>query len=149
MRGLGWGLLLALLTAAPFSAQAADRFAYQFKETPEEGPIDPAVQKHYTAAWTACQARGVTTLDYEACFEAEFARQDAKLNRVWKATLGRLPADVHGPLVEAQRKWIAARNPFCTKVSDGFKGGTIEPIVYEDCRVEQTIRRTMWLEALR
>jgi hypothetical protein len=51
-------------------------------------------------------------------------------------------------LLNAQRKWIAARDPFCKAIADGFKGGTIAPVVYSDCRVEQTIRRTIWLEGL-
>jgi uncharacterized protein YecT (DUF1311 family) len=38
---------------------------------------------------------------------------------------------------------------FCKSKAAEFSGGTIAPVVYLDCRVEQTIRRTMWLSALR
>jgi hypothetical protein len=44
---------------------------------------------------------------------------------------------------------VADRDPFCGKDADGFAEGTIGGIVYLDCRVELTIRRTMWLERLR
>jgi hypothetical protein len=37
---------------------------------------------------------------------------------------------------------------FCKSKAAEFSGGTIAPVVYLDCRVEQTIRRTMWLSAL-
>jgi uncharacterized protein YecT (DUF1311 family) len=62
--------------------------------------------------------------------------------------LNRLPAATHAGLLAAQRKWLAARDPFCIADVEGFGSGTIAPVAYVDCRVELTIRRTMWLEQL-
>jgi len=141
--------VVAAFLIAPVCSRAADLFDYKLKVTPEEGPVDPAIDKRYSASFTACQKRALMTEENAACFEAEFVRQDAALNQTWKATLDRLPPTLHGPLRAAQRKWVAARDPFCMKNSDGFSGGTIAPVVYVSCRVELTIRRTMWLEGLR
>jgi uncharacterized protein YecT (DUF1311 family) len=135
--------------ATPSHAASGDPFAYTMAITPEEGPTDPAIQRRYTAKFDACQKRARTTPENATCFEAEFPRQDAVLNRTWTATLARLPGAQHKRLVEAQREWIAARDPFCKRQSDDFSGGTIAPIVYVDCRVELTIRRSIWLERLR
>jgi uncharacterized protein YecT (DUF1311 family) len=145
-------LLLSLSAAslgAPTQAEPGDPFAYRMEVTPEDGTVNPQIDRRYTAAFTACQAHANGSSANAQCFVAEFDRQDAALNRTWKATLGRLPSATHQPLKEAQRKWIAARDPFCKARSDDFSGGTIAPIIYVNCRVELTIRRSMWLERLR
>lgn len=149
-----WSAALAVwlaLTAPTLEASAAtrdapSRFSYKFKMTPEEGPLDPTIERRYTPDWASCQKRAQREAENTACFEAEFIRQDAALNRAWKAALRSVPPSEHAALREAQRKWIREREPFCRKVSDSFAGGSIVPVVYADCRVEQTIRRTIWLE---
>ena len=87
-------------------------------------------------------------MDSARCFADEFPRQDQKLNAAWRITLARLAPGERPALVRAQRRWIAARDPFCRRYADGFSGGTILPVIYASCRAEQTIRRTIWLEAL-
>jgi uncharacterized protein YecT (DUF1311 family) len=141
--------LAAIASATPLRAAPKDPFAYTLRITPEDGSVPPAVEHRYTKAFAACQEKAETTPDNAQCFVAEFARQDAALNAAWKATLARLPAAERQPLTLAQRKWVAARDPFCKAQSDQFSGGTIAPVVYVDCRVEATIRRTLWLQGLR
>lgn len=142
------GALAIMLVATPVHAQQADPFPYTLKMTPEEGPLDPAIQGRYTGQWKACQKNASITRQNAACYKAEFARQDAVLNRSWQAALGRLRPGAHQPLLRAQRTWIAARDPFCKAVADSFDGGSITPIAYLDCEVEQTIRRAIWLDKL-
>lgn len=149
-----WSRLLpaasvGLLMGLRVYADQPQPFPYEFLATPVEGPRDPSIEKHYTAQWSACQTRAVSTQANEACFAAEFARHDKVLNRTWRSTLDRIAPQSQRQLVAAQRKWIAQRDPFCKLQADKFRGGTIAPVVYVDCRVEQTIRRTMWLEQLR
>ena len=135
--------------ATPLYASGSDPFAYKLEFGGELDKEDTAVSKRYTALFEACQKRAFIEHENVACFDAEFVRQDAELNRAWKIALGRLPAMTRKPLLIAQRKWIAARDPFCKTIEDGLSGGTIAPVSYSDCRVEQTIRRTVWLENLR
>ena len=142
------GLAVAAVSTAQAEAQP-DRFAYRLEMTPEEGPLDPAVQGRYTSRFANCQKHAVIEQENAACFDAEFTRQDVALNRVWRAALHRQSLSERRPLLTAQRKWIKERDPFCKNVADGFSGGTIMPVVYANCRAEQTIRRTMWLESLR
>lgn len=141
--------VIAVAGAIPGAAGAGSRFDQRMEVTAEADAVDPAIERRYTAAFSRCQAHAGATPENAACFEAEFGRQDARLNAVWRATLRRLsPAD-RGDLREAQRRWIEDRDPFCRKTSDDFSGGTIAPVVYVSCRVELTIRRTLWLEQLR
>jgi len=147
-RLLSAAALATLLGMSPH-AWAANLFEYKLEVTPEQGPVDPTITKRYTAAWANCQKHAATTSENAACFEAEFRRQDTKLNQTWRETLNRLPLTEHNSLRTAQRQWVTDRDPFCRKDADGFAGGTIEPVIYVDCLVELTIRRTIWLERLR
>ena len=136
---------LVLAAAAPAGAVLPE---YRLVMTAEEGPLDPAVEARYTPALKACQAKAETTDDNARCFADEAKRQDAALNRVWKAVWTPLPAPRKAELLASQRKWIAARDPFCTKVADEFTGGTIHSLIWFNCNAEQSIRRTLWLERL-
>ena len=130
-------------------AQAAAPFADKMYVTPEEGPVDPVVEGRYTKAFAACQAKAQITRETAQCFEDEFDRQDAHLHEAWKAALLRAPRTSHPALIAAQRRWISKRDPFCKTRSDDYAGGSIVPVIYSSCRVELTIRRTIWLENLR
>ncbi len=142
-------LLGLALLAGPAMAADFGRFAYVMHVTAEEDPVDPAVNARYTQAFAACQNKARVTYENAACFEGEFARQDAALNAVWKGAFARITGPDHARLLAAQRAWLAARDPFCRTKSDEFSGGTIAPVVYSSCRVELTIRRTLWLKKLR
>jgi uncharacterized protein YecT (DUF1311 family) len=124
------------------------RFEYDFRQSPEEEPPDPAVWGRISPAFLDCQNAAGPTFEIAACFESEFARQDDKLNRVWRQVLTRVARHDRNALIHAERAWAGARDPFCRSEADAYKGGTIQPIIYSSCRVEQTIRRTIWLEAL-
>ena len=139
----------SLLLTVSNHASNPDPFAYKFEMTPEEGPLDAAVEKRYTAAFDKCQKVAVSTRANAACFDDEFARQDKTLNRIWGVTLARISPSMRVRLRAAQRQWAAKRDPFCKTKAEQFQGGTIQPVFYVNCRVEQTIRRTMWLSELR
>jgi uncharacterized protein YecT (DUF1311 family) len=138
-----------LLVAVPVHASNPETFAYKFMMTREEGPLDASIEKRYTATFNRCQKMAVSTQANVACFADEFRRQDKTLNHVWKVTLARIAPNVRGRLRAAQRQWVAKRDSFCKSKADEFGGGTIQPVIYVNCRVEQTIRRTIWLSALR
>lgn len=137
------------LFSPPLLAGPADPYAYKLEITPIEGPLNSEVEHRYTANFESCQKGASTTLQNVACVQAEFTRQDAALNRAWKATLRRIPSAKHKALLAAQRKWIAGRDPFCRSHADSVSlGGTMRPVLYLSCRTELTIRRTIWLEKL-
>lgn len=139
---------VGLLATMPIDATPSGRFPYKFEMTPKEGQADPAVEKRYSAAFDTCQKRAVTTFANSECFTDEFARQDATLNRTWRATLVGLDSKMRSELLAAQRRWVADRDPFCRAKAAEFGGRTIAPVIYANCRVDQTIRRTIWLEEL-
>ena len=102
--------------------------------------------QRFAGLCNACKQRAVSTLANAACLSSEFTRQDAALNRTWRTTLANIDPKLRSALLAAQRRWVAGRDPFCRSKAAEFSGGTIAPIIYVSCQVEQTIRRTLWLE---
>lgn len=137
-------VMAGIFSPLPVAPAPTAEFAYAMRMTPEQGPVDPAIQRHYTPQWKTCQHKAPAAVDNAACFQAEFQRQDARLNEAWTEALRRVPAARHRALLAAQRSWIAARDPFCTHYAKGPRG-TLPQLAFLDCRVEQTIRRVIWL----
>ena len=137
----------AILALIPLQASTASPYPYKLEITPMEGPLNPDVERRYTPQFQSCQKKAISTLENLDCLEAEFARQDADLNRVWRTTIKRVPSARREALLEAERKWVADRDPFCESHAEALSlGGSIRPILYLSCRTELTIRRTIWLE---
>ena len=150
MRALTKLAFAALATiAVPCFAADNDTYTYKLELTSEEGPLDPAVEGRMSLDFGTCAHSAKTTLQSVNCQTAEFLRRDAELNRVWRVTKDRIARANHRSLLASQRRWIAARDLFCRKEAERYKGGTIVPVIYSGCRVELTIRRILWLESLK
>lgn len=141
---IGLGLIV---TGA--QADVRNPYAYRWEVTPENDFADGAILKRFFPEWQTCQDAAKTTRDNADCFTAEFERQDQVLNRTWHETLARWPVRRRPGLIAAQRAWVARRDQFCRNDANHYRGGTIAPVIYMSCRVEVTIRRTIWLEKLR
>lgn len=141
------GMTASLLVTMPAWAAGVDPYAYKLEIAPMEGPTNPEVDARYTPQFQSCQKRAVTTLQNVDCVVAEFDRQDAALNRAWKAAVKRIPKTKYPELLAAQRKWVKERDPFCKSEAAAW-AGTISQVTYPFCRTELTIRRTIWLEKL-
>jgi len=91
-------------------------------------------------------ARGVTVgiLD---CNGAELDRQDARLNRLYNAIMARSNPRQKAKLRTLERRWIDERDAHCKRESAPEEGGTLASIIYSSCILDQTIKRTIWLEA--
>lgn len=128
-------------------APAADDFAYRWEKTPEEGPVDPAIARRYSQRFRTCIHAQGATADLLPCYEQEFRRQDAMLQRAWPVAMHRLATSRRPALRAAERQWIARRDPFCERFIGGLRGSLVS-VAYLDCRIELTVRRTIWLEQL-
>jgi uncharacterized protein YecT (DUF1311 family) len=106
-----------------------------------------------SATYNACMASGDAargiTLGINNCTGAEIDRQDAALNRTYKAVLARLSPARQADLRAAERKWIPARDRRCTREMGDEAGGTLGDIMYRNCILYETINRTAWLKRYR
>lgn len=88
------------------------------------------------------------------CAGEDFARADAELNAEYRRAIAwardddreeRVAGDDRpgdeATLREAQRAWVAFRDAHCRREGYGERGGSMEPMIYEQCRARMTRER--------
>lgn len=101
-------------------------------------------------------------MEMNACAAIDFERADAELNAEYRRAVAWArdadreerafgddrPGD-EATLREAQRAWVAFRDAQCRLEGYGERGGSMEPMVYEQCRARLTRERTAQLRPTR
>lgn len=133
LRRLAPGLVLLALAAVPAQAQAPK--------------IDP--EKEYTPAYDRCLNSGDAikgvTVAMAGCTNEELARQDARLNRAYKAAMAKRTKAEQAKLRTAQRAWIKRRDAEC---QEDLTGGTIDMLNIGGCHLSMTTVRAVELERM-
>jgi len=85
----------------------------------------------------------LSNLDQRVCADEELERQDARLNRNYKAALERLAEDpaTKLALIKAQRAWVAYRDADCQAARESARGGTLASFLSIFCAAKHTERR--------
>lgn len=96
------------------------------------------------ASYAACltEAAGVTP-DMKQCMGTEYAYQDKRLNKAYKALMATLDKDQQVKLRNDERTWIAYRDSHCALDPDGGQAAELDAY---DCSVEETARQAAALE---
>lgn len=130
MRGLN--IIAAALLAAPAAAAVPDYSAYVIP--------DGASDRVISAEHFACMAdRGYTEAGSHECVEGELARLQPRLEAAAAAV---------GPgLADAQAEWEATRWVRCDAEA-ALESETMAPLVRDGCRLDETVRRLLWLETV-
>lgn len=71
---------------------------------------------------------------------------DKKMTNLYKEIMNSLPKVDKQLLLEAQRYWVKFKESHCKTVEHGFKGGSIQPLVYYTCLLELTEERIKQLQ---
>ena len=134
---MAWGGIAGLALAITITGVAAAR-------APSE------VERRYTKAYDSClshgdAAQGVTPAMRDCNF-AEMERQNAALNAAWPVAMARRTPAQQADLRRLERLWIAHRDKVCAPEPNG---GTDALLFADACEIDETIRRTIWLEHLR
>lgn len=105
-----------------------------------------AQEINLTKQFSVCmdKADGVTQNMVE-CIDAEIKRQDARLNKAYKALVADLNPERKKQLLEAQRSWLKFRDTNCAFYFDP-EGGTIARVQAVDCMMTMTASRAKELE---
>ena len=98
---------------------------------------------------TACMEKtGSTTMGMIECISAEVQRQDAQLNKAYKALMVELSGPRKAQLQETQRLWIKYRDANCAFYADP-DGGSMARVSANDCMLSATAARARELESFR
>lgn len=107
----------------------------------------------YSAAYKQCMssgdaAEGITSglLD---CIDNERVVQDAKLNEAYQMVMAHLPTNRKDELRLSERGWIKSRDAICAKQAKASGDGTLSTVVEMDCRLQETVKRKVYLEQYR
>lgn len=92
---------------------------------------------------TGDAARGVSVA-MGGCVNAELEAQDARLNATYQDVMGQLSNAERIRLRSEQRAWMQRRDDECAAQATG---GTIDLVDVPGCRLDQTIRQRLTLEA--
>ncbi|WP_254063229.1 lysozyme inhibitor LprI family protein [Rhodanobacter sp. L36] len=96
------------------------------------------------ASYAACvtKAAGVTP-DMKQCMGTEYAYQDKRLNRAYKALMATLGKDQQATLRDEERTWITYRDSHCALDPNGGQAAELDAY---DCSVEETAKQASALE---
>jgi uncharacterized protein YecT (DUF1311 family) len=91
----------------------------------------------------------LTQADMNRCASRDFLRADAALNKVYDELRRAMSedADRQSLLTKAQRAWLALRDAECDFRTAESRGGSIYPLLVQQCRTELTVRRTGELQS--
>ena len=97
---------------------------------------------------------GGSQMEMNACAADAFERADAALNRLWREVVADAQQAAReidrshdtrptseAVIRDAQRAWITFRDGQCTYEAYADRGGSIEPLVYDECRARLTRER--------
>ncbi|MBJ2348673.1 MULTISPECIES: lysozyme inhibitor LprI family protein [Pseudomonas] len=95
----------------------------------------------------AC-ANATTQGDMNQCAAQENKAADKELNSLYKQITARLMDNAHAKqlLVKAQRAWIEFRDAECSFSASGVEGGSVYPMIHDECITNLTKAR---VEALK
>lgn len=104
------------------------------------------VEKRYTRGYSECMdTSGGVTIEMLNCIAAEIDIQDARLNQAYVMVMRPLAKPRKNTLRGLQRTWIKQRDAKCAR-SIADEGGSMAGPIYSGCILDETIRRTIFLE---
>ena len=109
-------------------------------------PEEHAIAQHYSQTFLICGEEHPDVGDgFELCEAQELVRQRAALARAFQATTARKPGPEKANLQNSERRWSVESAAAChAKVASKAIDDT-----FDGCMINETIRRTIWLEKLR
>jgi uncharacterized protein YecT (DUF1311 family) len=105
---------------------------------------EPVLSKQYAACMDRSGANDWAMRD---CIADETGRQDARLNKAYRALLAQTRAERKGALQTAQRLWVQFRDANCGFYYDP-EGGTLDRLAANACVMNMTAERADELQKL-
>ncbi|MEZ6875283.1 lysozyme inhibitor LprI family protein [Enterobacter sp. KBR-315C3_2022] len=89
-----------------------------------------------------------TQLELNDCAAQQYQAADKKLNATYQAAYKRAAAPQQALLKKAQQAWIALRDADCAFIGSGTEGGSVQPMIVNQCLAEKTVEREAFLASL-
>lgn len=110
----------------------------------------PKVDSYYSKTYNDCmEAAGGSTLPMRDCLGAEYQAWDKQLNAVYQTLIAGDAAPDKVKLRDDERAWLKRTKHKCDHAGDDERGGTLQGVEIDQCNLDETILRTVYLRALR
>nr|WP_318382095.1 lysozyme inhibitor LprI family protein [uncultured Enterobacter sp.] len=93
-------------------------------------------------------ANASTQSDLNACAWSQYQAADQKLNATYQSAVKRAEAPQRELLKKAQLAWITLRDADCAFISSGTEGGSVQPMIDNQCLHDKTVEREAYLASL-
>jgi uncharacterized protein YecT (DUF1311 family) len=109
----------------------------------------PSVDRYYSKTYSDCmnEAAG-STLPMRQCMGAEHDDWDKTLNQVYQALMASRAGPAKTQLRDDERAWLKRTTHQCDHAGDDEAGGTLQNVEIDQCYLDETIRRTVYLRGL-
>ncbi len=88
-----------------------------------------------------------TQTELNICSGVDYQRADQKLNQVYNQVRDQFSANRRQQLIIAQRAWISFRDADCKFAISAVEGGTMAPLIFNNCLQDLTKKRTSELNS--
>ncbi|MFO3903677.1 lysozyme inhibitor LprI family protein [Enterobacter hormaechei] len=93
-------------------------------------------------------ANASTQTEMNTCAAQQYQAADKTLNQTYQTALKRAAAPQRDLLKKAQQAWIALRDADCALIGSGTEGGSVQPMIVNQCLAEKTNEREAWLASM-
>ncbi|MGE0971036.1 lysozyme inhibitor LprI family protein [Klebsiella sp. WOUb02] len=87
-------------------------------------------------------------MEMNQCTAAQYQAADGKLNQTYQQALKRASGGQQALLKKSQLAWIALRDADCAFLASGAEGGSIQPMLINQCMADKTVERESYLSSL-
>ncbi|CAD5354398.1 MULTISPECIES: lysozyme inhibitor LprI family protein [Enterobacter] len=101
-----------------------------------------------TSALADVCASANTQADMNSCTAQQYQAADKKLNQTYQTVMKRADAAQQPLLKKAQQAWIVLRDADCAFAASGSAGGSVQPMIANQCLAEKTTEREAYLASL-
>jgi len=109
-------------------------------------PPNP-IEQRYTREYHQCMDNtGDVDSATADCLNSEIERQDARLNQAYVMVMRGLAPAPKAALRDSERTWVRQRDLQCKRQAADELGGTLYGVMLAGCQLDETIKRTMFLE---
>ncbi len=92
-----------------------------------------------------CEAED-TQLNLNLCSRQKYKKADAKLNATWKELLKDMSDEAKAEIRVVQKAWLKFRDAHCNYEASFYEGGSIQPLIFNNCMRDLTEQRTKQLQ---
>jgi uncharacterized protein YecT (DUF1311 family) len=109
----------------------------------------PSAETYYSTTFNACMsAAGGSTYPMRDCIAAEHDDWDKALNQNYQTLMQSRSAAEKTELRDDERAWLRHTQAKCDHAGDDEAGGSLQLVEVDQCYLDETIERTVYLRGL-